>query len=109
VLLLQGRRRAVFLGALSGKEQLPPFPAQTHKCKAFGTGYPTAAQSCIVELPWGVDKEVGRFMTAGCQALRLSSLDMDPQNCLGGAAEHCRSGNSNIVQANLTQWLELLW
>jgi hypothetical protein len=59
LLLLQGRRRAVFLGALSGKEQLPPFPAQTHKCKEFGTGYPNAAKACIVGLPWGVDEKVG--------------------------------------------------
>jgi hypothetical protein len=41
----------VFLGALSGKEQLPPFPAQTHHCLDFNQGYPKAADNCRVELP----------------------------------------------------------
>jgi hypothetical protein len=52
LILLQGRRRAVFLGALNGKEQLPPFPAQTHRCLLPDNQcYPKATESCRVELP----------------------------------------------------------
>lgn len=31
LLAVQGRVRVIILGALSGTEQLPPFPAATHK------------------------------------------------------------------------------
>jgi len=48
--LAQGRKRALFWGALSGVEQLPPFPLPTHNCKKFMMGNPAAAKHCVVEL-----------------------------------------------------------
>eukprot|EP00775_Hariotina_reticulata_P007661 gene7661-7864_t len=46
----QGRKRALFWGALSGVEQLPPFPLPTHNCKKFMMGNPAAAKHCVVDL-----------------------------------------------------------
>eukprot|EP00878_Enallax_costatus_P028003 GHUV01030198.1.p1 GENE.GHUV01030198.1~~GHUV01030198.1.p1 ORF type:complete len:354 (+),score=92.19 GHUV01030198.1:1220-2281(+) len=47
----QGRRRALFWGALSGQEQLPAFPAPTHVCKDFNQPFPSQAAGCAVEIP----------------------------------------------------------
>jgi hypothetical protein len=39
---LQGRLRAIFWGARSGAEQLPPFPAATHQVRPFWSVYKLA-------------------------------------------------------------------
>lgn len=58
----QGRRRALFWGAASGVEQLPPFPEATHHVKPFNTPYPGSAEACKVEFLSAVS---GRHGTAG--------------------------------------------
>ncbi|KAF8062783.1 CMT3 [Scenedesmus sp. PABB004] len=46
----QGRRRALFWGARSGVEQLPPLPGATHAVKPFNMHYPRGtADFCRVE------------------------------------------------------------
>ncbi|WIA20554.1 hypothetical protein OEZ85_004945 [Tetradesmus obliquus] len=49
----QGRMRAMFWGAASGKEQLPPFPAPTHRCLPFNQDFPLSGAACRAEFPKG--------------------------------------------------------
>lgn len=62
--VLQARTRAIFLGALSGREQLPPLPAATH-IRTKSSSCPKLAQGCCL----GFACEV--WMLPGCTYMCL--------------------------------------
>lgn len=62
----QGRRRAIFWGALSGQEQLPPLPAATHRVS------PRVTHVALSYLPSGIPQETGQGDGQGLTTIWLS-------------------------------------
>lgn len=52
LLAVQGRVRVIILGALSGTEQLPPFPAATHKVGSSSAVIPSHGTHCVQVSVW---------------------------------------------------------